>query len=127
MNSQVRVNRISVVSVPVRDQQVARQFYEQKLGFHLMRDTAMGDGGRWIELAPEDERTSITLVTWFPQMPPGSQQGLVLEVADVKSVHAGLQAAGVETSDIETAFWGTYCTLNDPDGNSLLIHQPVEG
>jgi catechol 2,3-dioxygenase-like lactoylglutathione lyase family enzyme len=110
----------------VRDQQVARDFYEQRLGFHLVRDTAMREGGRWVEVAPEDQSVSITLVTWFPQMPPGSQQGLVLEVDDIEGMHASLHAAGVQTSGIETAFWGTYFTLNDPDGNSMVIHRPVQ-
>ena len=38
---------------------------------------------------------SLSLVTWFEQMPPGALQGVVFEVDDVDGEHARLTAAGV--------------------------------
>jgi catechol 2,3-dioxygenase-like lactoylglutathione lyase family enzyme len=73
---------VAVVSVPVSDQERARDFYVEKLGFELVEDRVLGDQ-RWVEVRPPGGPTSLTLVTWFPSMPAGSLKGLVLETEDV--------------------------------------------
>ena len=40
--------RIKIVSVPVRDQQKALDFYTEKLGFVKKLDTPLGGGNRWL-------------------------------------------------------------------------------
>ena len=68
---------VRVVSVPVSDQDRAKSFYTDTLGFELRIENVFGDGMRWIEVAPEGSTTSLSLLTWFDTMPPGSLQGLV--------------------------------------------------
>jgi catechol 2,3-dioxygenase-like lactoylglutathione lyase family enzyme len=65
------IGRVQVVSVPVSDQDRAKSFYTDTLGFELRAENVFGDGMRWIEVAPQDSTTSLTLVTWFEDMPPG--------------------------------------------------------
>jgi catechol 2,3-dioxygenase-like lactoylglutathione lyase family enzyme len=74
----MNITHLSLVSVPVADQQVAKTFYTQTLGFTVVRDIVEGSQ-RWVELAPNGKATTITLVTWFPEMAPGSLQGLVFD------------------------------------------------
>ena len=74
------IRRISIMSVPVSDQQAAKDFYMNVLGFTLIRDNPMGQNTRWIQLSPLPGEASITLVNWFPSMPAGSMTGMVLEV-----------------------------------------------
>ena len=74
---------VRVVSVPVSDQDRAREFYVEKLGFALVRDDASVPGIRWVQLAPPGGSTSLTLVTWFESMPAGSLRGLVLVSDDL--------------------------------------------
>lgn len=50
---------------------------------------------RWIEVAPKGSTTSLTLVTWFEGMPPGSLQGLVVATDDIHSTYEELVARGV--------------------------------
>ena len=59
-----------IVSVPVSDQERARDFYVNSIGFELRADSAWGEGMRWVEVAPEGSTTSLTLVTSFESMPP---------------------------------------------------------
>lgn len=118
----MNIAHIDIFSVPVKDQQVAKDFYTEKLGFSVVRDDAFGEQ-RWIQVAPADGQTSITLVTGAGHMAPGSQQGIVLTTKDVKADHAALKAKGVAISEIESAPWGTFATFTDPDGNGWVLQQ----
>ncbi len=44
--------RIAHVAVVVEDYDAAIAFYTQKLGFTLLEDTPLGDGKRWVLVAP---------------------------------------------------------------------------
>ena len=81
------IDRVQIVSVPVSDQKRAKDFYLNSLGFELQQEIPFGDGMRWIEVAPEGSTASLTLVTWFEAMPPGSLQGLVVATDDIRATH----------------------------------------
>lgn len=123
----MRINRIDIVSIPVRDQQAAKSFYKDILGFAVVRDNPMGPDRRWVELAPRGAETSITLVTWFEDMPPGAVQGMVLDTDDIEVTHTELKARGLEISSVEEAPWGKYATFADPDGNGWVLQQAAPG
>ena len=77
------VRGVQLFSVPVTDQDRARDFYVDVLGMELVEDQPMGPGRRWVRVRPRGAETAITLVTWFDSMPAGSLTGLVLETDDV--------------------------------------------
>ena len=52
------IEGVQVVSVPVSDQDRARAFYTDTLGFELRTENAFGEGMRWIEVAPKGSTTS---------------------------------------------------------------------
>lgn len=54
--------RIHCVKVFVRDQESSLQFYLDKLGFHLVGDTKLQSGERWLAVAPPDGETVLALV-----------------------------------------------------------------
>lgn len=115
--------RVSIVSVPVSDQDRAIAFFRDNLGFSVLRDSPMGPSMRWVQLAPPDGGTTLTLVTWFDAMPPGSLQGLLFNTDDLDAAHARLGANGVGPSDIKSAPWGRYLTFQDADGNGYVLQQ----
>ncbi|MFI7609064.1 VOC family protein [Micromonospora sp. NPDC049366] len=117
------VTHVKIVSVPVRDQDRARDFYLDVLGFDLIFDNPMGPAGRWVQVAPKGAATALTLVTWFPSMPPGSLKGLVFETDDLDGDVAQLRERGVVLADggIQDAPWGRYVTFDDPDGNGIVL------
>jgi catechol 2,3-dioxygenase-like lactoylglutathione lyase family enzyme len=118
----VNITHLSLVSVPVADRRVAKAFYTEMLGFTVARELADGDQ-QWVELALHGTVPRITLVTWFPQMPPGSLQGLVFDTDDIAQAREALRARGVEISPIERDPWGEYARFSDPDGNGLVLRQ----
>src|SRR5579859_4707346 len=108
------LTNIAVVSLPVSDQDRARDFYVGTLGFDLVADTAMGPDQRWVQVRPRGGQTTITLVTWFPTMPPGSLKGLVVETDDLDGEVKALAGRGLDAGEIQTAPWGRFVTFDDP-------------
>jgi len=116
------IEYIAIVSIPVRDQDAAKAFYTDTLGFAVVRDNPMGPGRRWIELAPtKGSGASITLVTWFDAMPPGSVQGLVVQVSDLEGTRKALADRGLETGPIIEQPYGCFSMFTDPDGNGWVL------
>lgn len=115
------ISCIRVLSLPVADQDRARSFYVDTLGFELLADNSMGPDQRWVQVGPPGADTSITLVTWFDTMVPGMVKGLVLETDDLDSDVAVLSGRGVAIGDIQDAPWGRYVTFDDPDGNGIVL------
>ena len=78
------INKVQLFSVPVSDQDRARDFYVDVLGFELLADTEMGPDMRWVMVSPPGAQTALTLVTWFPTMSAGSLKGMVLQTDDLQ-------------------------------------------
>ena len=119
--------KIRVISIPVIDQQVALEFYRDVLGARVEVDMPFDQEGkqRWISMVLPGVETRITLVTWFPQMPPGSLQGIVLATNDISAAHSELKMRGLRISDIKNQPYGRECTFADPDGNGWVLQQPA--
>lgn len=113
---------ISIISIPVTDQQAAKEFY-LKLGFKLLVEAPF-DTYKWIQLAfPGQEAVSITLVTWFPNMPAGSINGFVIDTDDLDKEIEELTARGITVGRIDQTPWGKFAAVTDPDGNRMSLHQ----
>jgi catechol 2,3-dioxygenase-like lactoylglutathione lyase family enzyme len=122
------VTAVQLFSLPVTDQDRARDFYVDVLGFELVNDSEMGPGMRWEQMLPPEAATSVTLVTWFPTMAPGSTKGTVLETDDFDAELVRLRGLGmVIEGDIQDALWGKYITFDDPDGNGIVLQQTAGG
>ena len=118
------VTAVQLFSLSVVDQDRARDFYVDVLGFELVNDMPMGPGMRWVQVRPPGALTSITLVTWFETMPAGGSRGTVLETDDLEGDIARLRALGVELpTEVESAPWGRFVTFADPDGNGLVLQE----
>lgn len=127
------INGVGTVSVFVSDQQRAKTFYTEMLGFELRTDAELYPGAkaRWIAVAPKGATTEVILYlpdeNWshYEQV-VGKAQSLTLDVSDMAAVHADLKAKGVTfTQEPDVQPWGTYATIQDSEGNQiLLVEQP---
>lgn len=116
--------KISNVSMPVRDQQAAKAFYMEKLGFDLVVEEEMPDmSDKWIQLKPSASDATVSLVTWMPSMSPGSLDGVVLGTDDIESSRARFLERGVEVSEVTDEHWGRWATFRDVDGNGWVLVQ----
>ncbi len=59
------IERISVISVVVEDQEEALRWYTEKLGFEKRGDQRMGEDFRWVSVAPAGQKeVELTLADW---------------------------------------------------------------
>jgi catechol 2,3-dioxygenase-like lactoylglutathione lyase family enzyme len=122
------ISKVQVVSVPVSDPDRAKDFYVNVLGMELLQDMPMSESMRWIQVSPKGSEASITLVTWFDSMPPGSLKGLVLETSDMEATIDDLATRGfLVHGEIDDQPWGRFVTFDDPDGNGIVLRQPPTG
>jgi catechol 2,3-dioxygenase-like lactoylglutathione lyase family enzyme len=119
---------ISVISIPVSNPDKSKEFYVDALGFELEMDQSI-PGMRWVMLRLPGTETAITLTTWFESMPAGTLRGTVLSVPDIEAAAAGFRSKGLidEDTEIESAPWGRWVTIEDPDGNGWVVQQDADG
>ena len=118
------IHSFEILSVPVSDQQRAKIFYRDVLGFALIREEPMGLGMSWIQLAPPGQSVTIALVNWFENMKPGGLQGVMVNTEDIEAEHALLTSRGLHVGEIRQEPWGRYAMFTDPDGNGWILRQP---
>lgn len=46
--------KVTLISIPVRDQEKALNFYTEKLGFIIKKDEPLGGGNRWLTLVSKE-------------------------------------------------------------------------
>lgn len=114
--------QIVSVSVPVSDQDQAKEFYVDTLGFELLMDNSCREGMRWIEVAPERSASSLMLVTWSDSLLPSMYRVIVVATDDILAFHEDLVAKGVSFELPPTeSLNGTQAMFRDPDGNALVL------
>ncbi|MFY1702694.1 MULTISPECIES: VOC family protein [Micromonospora] len=114
--------------MPVTDQDKAKAFYTEALGFRTLLEmpVPMGENSRWIEVAPEGADTTLILANWL-EMTPGSVVGLMLESTDIDTDVEALRAAGVAVEGPVDLPFGRQATFSDPDGNGFVLAQRADG
>jgi catechol 2,3-dioxygenase-like lactoylglutathione lyase family enzyme len=134
------VTNISLVTIYCLDQDKARDFYVDVLGFEARSDVAMGEGFRWLTVGhPSQPELEVTLMTPGPPLDPdaatfvrrqlekGQMGGLGLGVDDCRKTYEELSAKGVtflqEPSDRP---YGIEAVMRDNTGNWLVLVEPKE-
>ena len=133
------IQRLSHTSIYVLDQDAARDFYVNKLGFDIRMDQSMENGFRWLTVSPKGQPDFqiILLKADGPNIKPdvavvlkgllekGGIGGAVLQVDDCRATYEDLKAKGVEfLSPPAERFYGIECTLKDNSGNWFSMTQP---
>jgi catechol 2,3-dioxygenase-like lactoylglutathione lyase family enzyme len=110
------------VSVPVSNQEQAKEFYVDTLGFELLVDNSEREGMAWIEVAPEGSVISLMLVSWLDPLLTSMYRVIVFATDDIQSIHEELVAKGVSFDLPPTELSnGMQAMFRDPDGNALVL------
>lgn len=129
--------KVGVMGIYVRDQDEARAFYTEKLGFRVHTDVN-GGAYRWLTVQSADQ-PDFQLGLFAPESPaidPASAQAaraltakgaappLILEVADVRATYEAMRARGVEFTQEPIARFGSVdANFRDPSGNGWKLVQ----
>ncbi len=117
-----KINDVGGVAVAVADHERALRFYVGRLGFEVRLDVPMGDGGRWVQVAPPGGRVPIALVAAGGKRLVGVDTGITFATSDAEGDHARLAWAGVDTDELLR--WPgvpAMFIVRDPDGNQFKI------
>ena len=122
----------------VTDQDRAKDFYTEKLGFEVREDSRMGDF-RWLTVAPKTQRDSCIILYLLKPGPmmdaeacdalrklldKGVLGGGVLETDDCRRTYQELKAKGVEFfSEPKEMPYGIEALFRDDSGNFWSMGQ----
>ncbi|MEU2036041.1 VOC family protein [Nocardia amamiensis] len=133
------ITNVSLVTVYVTDQDAAKQWYIDKLGFVETADVTMGDNGfRWVTVAhPAHRELEIALMLPGPPLDEhyadavrralasGTHGSLGLRTENCQKTFEELTAKGVEFIHPPAERpYGTEAIIRDNSGNWLVLVEP---
>jgi catechol 2,3-dioxygenase-like lactoylglutathione lyase family enzyme len=133
------IQKLSHTGIYVLDQDAARDFYVNKLGFELRMDVTMDNGYRWLTVGArmQPDLQLILQRVDNPMLKPdvaatlrrlledGIMSGGVLQTADCRKTYEELKARGVEFSQPPTErFYGVEALMKDDSGNWYSMTEP---
>lgn len=141
------IQRMSHSAIFVLDQDVAKDFYVNKLGFEVKTDQSMPNGFRWLTVNPKGQPDlEIILMKVEPSrsddanvqkiqpkdvetirelMKKGVFGAGVFQTADCRKTYEEMKAKGVEfISEPKEQFYGVEAVFRDPFGNWFSMSQP---
>ncbi|MFD0365075.1 VOC family protein [Nocardia sp. GCM10030253] len=135
------ISNVSLVTVYVTDQDAAKQWYIDKLGFVEISDVTMGENGfRWVSVAHPDH-TELEVTLMVPGPPLDDNLADAIRRALANGTHGAL---GLKTENCQKAFeeltgkgvefiqppaerpYGTEAIIRDNSGNWLVLVEPKE-
>ena len=137
------LDAISHVAVWVHDQDAAKEFYTEKLGFEVREDNTLPEMGnyRWLTVGPPGQ-PDVRVILSTPGPPAmdaetaeqlrdlvarGALGPGIIRTDDCRKTCAELEARGVELSqEPDERFYGIDAAVRDPSGNEWRIVQPIE-
>ncbi len=134
------ITNVSLTTVYVTDQDEAKRFYVDTLGFEERTDITLGDGFRWVTVGhPSQPELDVTLMMPGPPLDDemtqavrralanGSMGGVGLQTDDCKKTYDELTAKGVEfVQPPSERPYGVEAILRDNSGNWLVLVEPSE-
>jgi catechol 2,3-dioxygenase-like lactoylglutathione lyase family enzyme len=120
--NRTKISDVGGVAIPVSDQERAVRFYVDRLGFEVRLDVPMGEGGRWVQVAPRGGRVPVALVAAGDGAPVGVDTGITLATSDAEADHSALVGCGVDVDEL--LHWPgvpAMFIVRDADGNQLKI------
>lgn len=141
------IQRMSHSAIFVLDQDIAKDFYVNKLGFEVSMDQSMPNGFRWLTVSPKGQPDlQIILMKVAPSpfessnvqkiqpqdvetigelMKKGAFGAGVFQTADCRKTYEEMKAKGVEfLSPPKDQFYGVEAVFRDPFGNWFSMTQP---
>lgn len=130
--------KLEVHVIPVSDVERSKQFYE-RLGWRFDDDIAPANDIRIIQFTPPGSACSVTFGKGITAAVPGSAEG-TLVVSDVEAAHNELIGRGIRASEVwhgppfpkearlsgpdpKRTSYGSFCTFDDPDGNTWIVQE----
>ena len=134
------ITNVSLFTVYVNDQDEAKKFYVDVLGFEERSDIKMGEGFRWVTVGhPSQPELQVTLMTPGPPLSDemaeairrslanGSMSGFGLATDNCQKLYEELVAKGVDfVQPPSERPYGVEALIRDNSGNWLVLVEARE-
>ena len=134
------ITNVSLVTVFCLDQDAARDFYVDVLGFRTQSDVTTGEGYRWLTVVqPDHPELELTMMKPGPpldaegaefvtrQLEKGQLGGLGLRVDNCQKTYEEFKAKGVAfLQEPAERPYGVEAVMRDNSGNWLVLIEPRE-
>jgi predicted enzyme related to lactoylglutathione lyase len=128
---EARIEKVTAVSVYVKDQDEALRWYTEVLGFEKCGDDRTMPGYRWLTVAPRGETDfQIVLLQAGPEEMGfvGKTGTAVLRTRDCRAMSKVLEGRGVKfVSPPRNTKWGVSAVFVDLYGNGYNLIEPHPG
>jgi predicted enzyme related to lactoylglutathione lyase len=126
------IDTIGGVVIMVSDQAQAIKFYTEKIGLDIRLNVPFY-GGKWIEVAPKDSESTLSIMEPNSQMMSkdeleiarkniGRNTGVWFFTSDIQSTYEELKSKGIDITKPEKQEWGgIMSTMKDLDGNIFTL------
>ena len=120
------IGGIGKVSIEVEDQDRAKRFWTETMGFELVQDSPYGEGERWLEVRTRDKATILILGLRHGERPTAPEllptSNVMFYAEDLQQAYEELRARGVSfpqpPAELSFGWWSLF---EDTEGNRFAL------
>ncbi|ASW42477.1 VOC family protein [Clostridium isatidis] len=123
------INKIGKITIYVENQEKAKEFWTEKVGFVVKAENPMGPNMTWLEVGPsEDEFTTFVLYekklmkAQNPDINTG-HPSVLLSTNNIDETYNKLKEKNVKVDELMKMPYGSIFTFYDQDGNQYLVRE----
>lgn len=123
------ISKIGKITLYVNNQEEAKEFWANKVGFVIKTEQPMGPNMKWIEVGPSsDEFTTFILYdkNLMKTQNPSTNTGhpsVILSTTDIEKTYQEMKDKGIIVEELMKMPYGTMYNFKDQDGNIYMVRE----
>lgn len=122
------INKIFKITIYVDNQEEAKKFWVDKMGFEVRREENMMGQHKWLEVSPKDD-DSTTFVLYDKNLMKSQNSSInvghpsvMLYTKDIEKSYSDMKSIGIVVGEIMNYPYGKMYNFFDNDGNTYLLY-----
>ncbi len=122
------INKIFKITIYVNNQEEAKKFWVDKMGFEVRREENMMGQHKWLEVSPKDD-DSTTFVLYDKNLMKSQNSSInvghpsvMLYTKDIEKSYSDMKSIGIVVGEIMNYPYGKMYNFFDNDGNTYLLY-----
>lgn len=122
------INCIGKVTIYVSNQEEAKQFWTEKMGF-VCHEQPMGPNFKWMEVRPNEGAVTSFIIyekELMQKKKPTANVGhpnVILSTQEIEKAYDQMKENGVEVGELQVMPYGKMFSFKDQDGNAYLLRE----
>lgn len=128
MEVSIMINCIGKVTIYVSNQEEAKQFWTEKMGF-VCHEQPMGPNFKWMEVRPNEGAVTSFIIyekELMQKQNPTANVGhpnVILSTREIEKAYDQMKENGVEVGELQVMPYGKMFSFKDQDGNAYLLRE----